>query len=177
LEVKSYLDKRRLEESIENIVSVKSKRKFPQDEHRPTLGVCFAYGMRWTQIDTFLERFFQLSKDIPPEHRLDLVVGLQPGFLLVFADTLKESIESLSLFFAGEEPRKIDLPSGHFCLISIYEEKWNKENILLLFYLLISDYLNRVLDIGVPMSQYTKSPYAWSWRVIDPGQFADGGNA
>jgi len=164
LEVKSNLNRQRMRQGIQNIASAKSMRKFPKDRHPATLGVLFAYRTKWAQIDTFLSNFCTLSGEAPPEHQIDLVICLQPGFLLASTNSLGQSVMRLSTLIAGQEIEKEGMPAEQFCLIRPFEE-WNKENILLLFYLLVSDYLNGALGIGVNMAQYTQSPYAYEWRL------------
>ncbi len=48
----------------------------------------------------------------------------------------------------------------------------DKEHILLWFYLLVIDYLNRTLDIGVNMSQYKQASTGWQADIIDLEEFA-----
>jgi hypothetical protein len=50
--------------------------------------------------------------------------------------------------------------------------KFSQEHILLWFYLLLIDYLNLTLGIGINMAQYTKTSTAWSTDTIDLSEMA-----
>jgi hypothetical protein len=93
---------------------------------------------------------------------------LDPGFLLAATRPLGESVTRLGTVVAGME-KENSYPPDKLVLIRPYGDL-SREHILLWFYLLLIDYLNRTLHIGVNMAQYVKSSSAWTIDLIDLGQ-------
>jgi hypothetical protein len=168
VEVKSTLNKRFLLEAVENIASVKSLRKFPAGEHPATLGIVFCYRTAWAQPKTL---FRNLAKGIAANtgYYPDLICSLNPGYLLASTESLGESVTRMGTLLAGTE-KESTLPPEQFVFIEPLQ--FSREHILLWFYLLVIDYVNRTLDIGVNMAQYIKAGTAWSWDTVDLSQWA-----
>ncbi|HEC35593.1 MAG TPA: hypothetical protein ENI39_03560 [Anaerolineae bacterium] len=163
IEVKSTLNRQHLKQGVENIASSKSLRKFPLDTHPDTLGVLFCYKTSWKRPRTVFRNLSERVKD-SQGHAPDLICSLEPAFLLVATNPLGESVARLNTLFAGSE-KESEFPSDQFVLIRPLE--FSKERILLLFYLVLIDYLNRTLNIGVNMAQHVKSSTAWRTDVIN----------
>lgn len=163
IEVKSTLDKKSLSEGVKNVASAKVLRKFPRDKHPKTLGVLFCYKTLWKHPRTLfsnLRHIHEFADGLGP----DLICCLDPGFLLVSCETLGQSVTNLSALLAGLE-KESKFPADKYLFIRPLE--FNREDILLHFYLILIDYLNRTLNIGVTMSQYTKTSTAWETVEFD----------
>ena len=161
IEVKSVLNKIALNEGVENVASAKAVRKFPPEEHPKTLGILFSYKSSWKRPRTLFNNLCSIS-EFKNGHGPDLICCLEPGFLLVACDSLGQSITNLSTLIAGME-KQSDYPTGKYVFIRPMD--YSREHILLWFYLLLIDYLNRTLHIGVNMSQYKKGSTAWIHQI------------
>lgn len=163
IEVKSTLNRQYLKQGVENIASSKSLHKFPLHTHPATLGVLFCYKTSWKRPRTLLRN---LSEGIKSNQRYapDLICSLEPSFLLAATSPLGESVTRLNTLMAGTE-KDSEFPPNKFVLVRPLE--FSRERILLLFYLVLIDYLNRTLGIGVNMAQYVKSGTAWATDIID----------
>ena len=164
IEVKSKLNKKYLSEAVANITSSKALRKFPPGEYPDTLGVLFCYKTLWKRPITLLRNLRKGAHEsqgcVP-----DLICSLDPGFLLAATSPLGDSVARLNTIVAGAERESV-FPPDHFVLVRPLAD-FSREHILLWFYLLLIDYLNRTLDIGVNMAQYVKSSSAWTTEIID----------
>jgi len=159
IEVKSRLNNpKRLSEGLENIASSKVLLKFPPNvEYPETLGIIFCYEA-WKRPGTLIRNLRNAIED-NYEHLPDLICCLDPGYLLVAARLLGKSVVRLGTPVAGMERDDVFL-SDEFVLIRPLLSTF-REHILLWFYLLLIDYLNRSLNIGVNMAQYIRSSSAW----------------
>jgi hypothetical protein len=163
IEVKSTLDRKYLKQGVENIASSKALRKFSKRTLPTTLGVLFCYKTSWKRPKTLFRNLAERIK-ANQGYAPDLICSLDPGFLLAATTPLGESVTRLNTLIAGTE-KESEFPPDKYVLVQPLE--FNKERILLLFYLVLIDYLNRTLDIGVNMAQYVKSSTAWSTNVIE----------
>jgi hypothetical protein len=163
IEVKSTLNKRFLNQGVENIASSKALGKFPEGTHPATLGVLFSYRTSWKRPVTLFRNLCR-SVGANQGYAPDLICSLEPGFLLAATGPLGESVTRLNPLMAGTE-KENEFPPNKFVLVQ--PSRFSKERILLLFYLVLIDYLNRTLGIGVNMSQYVKSSTEWGTRTVD----------
>lgn len=164
IEVKSKLNKKYLEEGITNINSARGLLKFPPKEHPQTLGGLFCYETTWKKPMTLFKNIQELTK-ADPAKAPDIICSLDPPYLVVSTNILGLSVTRMATPLAGME-KDNKYPSDKFLFIQPLQKSFS-EHILLWFYLLLMDYLNRVLNIGVNMSQYIKSPSAWNIHEVD----------
>ncbi|MGR6115041.1 DUF6602 domain-containing protein [Aeribacillus composti] len=159
-EIKSTLDKSVLEMCVENIRSV---RKLPKlGGSRPlasgisvgssnplTLGSVFAYSSS-VSLDTLRDNLNILNKDLPPTERISLVCILDKGILL-----------NMNV----AENRVILLPEANTTMVSIKTE----QDSLLLFFLLLSSYLNQIEVIPPDLIKYAATfmnNFRWETRPV-----------
>ena len=162
IEVKSTLNKTQLAKGLMNIASVKKLRKFPLRAHAPTIGALFSYKTSWKRPKSMLDNITKYTTANPMAIP-DLICSLEPGFILAATNTMGVSVSNMGTLLAGAE-KENTFPPDKFVLIRPLE--FSKEHVLLWFYLLLIDHLNRSLNIGVTMGQYIKSSTAWSTDVL-----------
>jgi hypothetical protein len=156
IEVKSAILHPDLAKGVEVIRSAKSLHKFPPDVHPKTLGILFGYRGRKSKV---------LIEDLKTcEYKPDLICSLKPSYLIVSTSSLAGQLSSLATLIAGVNSVST-FPQGKYVLIESLH--YSKDNILLLFYLLLVNYINTSLNIGVDMGQYKRGTTAWTHTIID----------
>lgn len=137
--------------------------KFPTGKHPRTLGIVFCYKTSWTPPRTLFRNLaYGIAEN--PDCAPDLICSLEPGYILASTESLGESVTRVRTLLAGMEKENA-LPPDQFVFLEPMH--FSREHILLYFYLLLIDYVNRTLDIGVNMAQYIKAGTAWSWDLVD----------
>jgi Domain of unknown function (DUF6602) len=164
IEVKSALHRKELTDGVRNILSSKTMHKYPPEHHPSTLGVLFCYNS-WKRPKDRLKSFRIAAKRSDWQFP-DLVCSLNPSFLFARTDTLGQSVLNMGILTDGMQQTQDKFPPEHYVLVEPLTESF-REDVLLHFYLVLTDYLNRSLGLGVHMGQYTTSSVAWETHLVD----------
>lgn len=139
IEIKSYLNKESLKECIENIKSVRKLPKNPITTHFSYVGG-FVFAYTSDSLDTILEHFKEYNKGVEHSQQISAICVLDKGLIV---NVEKANIMNISLL-----PTKSTIP-----IIA----KNTDDSTLLLFYLLIMQYLNQTIVSPPDLIQYAKT--------------------
>lgn len=160
IEIKSSLNKYQLEQSVENIRSVKRLPKLGGERplssgvivsgsNPPTLGAVFSYSSN-TSLETLRDNLNVLNKEIPVNERISLVCVLDQGIL--FSHNVQENRIAL-------------LPDESTTVVSVRAEN----DSFLLFFLLLSAYLNAIEVIPPNLLKYAEqiiNQFRWETKQV-----------
>lgn len=139
IEVKSFLTKETLGQSIKNIQSVRGLCKNTIcGTPSPTLGFVFAYDSD-SSLETIYNNFLFLTEEIPFDQRITCICVLNKGLIL---PVNKYQLSTISLF-PGED--------------TVFAMHQNSSNVLLLFYLLLFQALSSAIMFPPNMLAYANS--------------------
>lgn len=138
IEVKSYLNKDSLKECVENIKSVRRLPKNPITKHHSYVsGYVFAYTS--DSLEIILKHLNNYNKEVDSMHQISCICVLDKG-LIVNVD--KRNIKNIS-----------QLPTANTIPIIA---KNSEDSTLLLFYLILMQYLNSTIISPADLIQYAK---------------------
>lgn len=151
IEIKSSLNKERLTECVQNIKSVKSLPKKPLSQIASlTAGFVFAYTSD-TSLESLLGNLIEFNNQIDCSHQISVICVLDKGLIVNVA---KDGLNTVMLMPSNDStPAIISNPI---------------ENNLLLFYLIIMQYLNQTIVSPPNLMKYAEKEIASKVQMSIP---------